>query len=160
MGKKFVSVTLDLDADTLKILERASAKRGSTVSHVAKELISKALHELIQSREDVLSVVEETLRVVGPDNGEFLDKLRALTRKEITQEEPRPMDGSCNEAQMALLVVEAGTEVFSSEHDFLEWLKYPAIALGKKTPLSLLSSPDGLRMVVDLLVRIDYGVPL
>ncbi|HXY61435.1 MAG TPA: hypothetical protein VEJ22_00750 [Nitrospirota bacterium] len=41
-----MSVTLDLDEETLKILESACTKRGSSVSKVAQELISKALQEI------------------------------------------------------------------------------------------------------------------
>ncbi len=46
MAKKFVSVTLDLDEETLKVLEGASLKKGSSLSDVAQELISKALQEI------------------------------------------------------------------------------------------------------------------
>jgi uncharacterized protein (DUF2384 family) len=159
MGKKFISVTLDLDEEIFKILERVSAKRGSSVSRVAHELISKALDELTQSREDVLSIVEEAIRAMGPDKGHLLDELLALTGKEATQEKQQPVDESFDEVQMARLVMRAGTEVFGSDQGFLQWLSYPVLALGDRTPLSLLSSPAGLRMVIDVLGRIEHGVP-
>jgi putative toxin-antitoxin system antitoxin component (TIGR02293 family) len=159
MDKKFVSVTLDLDEETFTILQKASAKRGSSVSRVAQELISKALQELKQSREDVLGIVEETLRAMGSDKAKLLDQLLALTGKEATQEKHRSVGDAFDEAQMALLVLQAGTEVFESEQEFMEWLRYPAFALGHKIPLGLLSSPAGLQMVIDLLVRIEHGVP-
>ena len=67
-----------------------------------------------QSREDVLSIVEEAIRAMGPDKGHLLDKLLALTGKEATQEKQQPVDESFDEVQMALLVMRAGTEVFGS----------------------------------------------
>jgi putative toxin-antitoxin system antitoxin component (TIGR02293 family) len=159
MDKKFVSVTLDLDEETFKILEKASAKRGSSVSRVAQELISKALHDSMQSRDGVLGIVEETLRAMGSDKAKVLDLLLALTRKEATQEKHRSVGDAFDEVQMALLALQAGTEVFESEQEFMEWLRYPAFTLGHKIPLSLLSSPAGLQMVIDVLVRIEHGIP-
>ncbi len=159
MGKKFISVTLDLDEEIFKILERASAKRGSTVSRVAHELISKALGELTQSREDVLRIVEEAIRAMGSDKGHLLDQLLALTAKEATQGKDQPVDEAFDEVQMALLVMRTGAEVFGSDQGFLQWLSYPVPALEDRTPLSLLSSPAGLWMVIDVLGSIEHSVP-
>ena len=92
MGKKFISVTLDLDEETLKILEKASAKRGSSVSHVSQELISKALHEHMQSREEVLRILEETIRAMGTEKSQLLDRVLARTGKEGPQGRSQPAD--------------------------------------------------------------------
>ena len=154
MGKKFVSVTLDLDEETHNILERASAKRGSTVSQMAHELISKALRELMPSREYVVRAVEEAIRTL-PDKGHLVDQLLALTGKAVEgKREP------ANEASdVALLVMQAGANVFGSEQGFLEWLSYSLPALEDKAPLSLLSSPAGLQKVIDVLGTIEHRVP-
>ncbi len=96
---------------------------------------------------------------MGPDKGHLLDELLALTGKEATQEKQQPVDESFDEVQMALLVMRAGTEVFGSDQGFLQWLSYPVPALEDRTPLSLLSSPTGLQKVIDVLGRIEHGVP-
>jgi len=154
MGKKFVSVTLDLDEETLIMLEQASAKRGSTISQMAHEFISKALHEIMPSRQDVLSAVEEAIR--GPcDKGRLLDQLSALAGKP-TEEKSEPADDA---SRIALLMMQAGANVFGSEQRFLEWLSYPLPALEDKAPFSLLSSPLGLQMVIDLLGTIEHRTP-
>jgi len=154
MGKKFVSVTLDLDEETLTILERASAKRGATVSQMAHELILKGLHELMPSPETVVGAVEEAIRAL-PDKGHLLDQLFALAGKDA-EEKREPT----NEAShMALLMMQTGANVFGSEQGFLEWLGYPTPALGDRTPLSLLSSSTGLQKIVDLLRTIERRVP-
>ena len=90
MGKKFVSVTLDLDEETLTMLEQASAKRGSTVSQMAHELISRALHELMPSRDDALRTVGETIQALS-DKGHLIDQLLALTGK-ATEGKREPVD--------------------------------------------------------------------
>ena len=156
MGQKFVRVTLDLDEGTLKILEMISAQRASSVSDVAQELISGAVHELMVSRENIVTMVQETLRAMGPDRGRIMESLLALGGKETSH---KPKDDTLDEAAMALLVIEAGSEVFGSEHEFLELLTHPVLALGNKIPLDLLSSPDGLQTIIDLLGRIQHGIP-
>ncbi len=154
MGKKFVSVTLDLDEQTLTMLEQASAKRGSTVSQMAHELISKALHEIMLSREDVLRAVEVAMRGLS-DKNRLLDQLFVLTGK-ATEKKSEPADEA---SHTALLMMQAGANVFGAEQEFLEWLSYPAPALEQRTPLSLLSSSAGLQKIVDLLGTIEHRIP-
>ena len=154
MGKKFVSVTLDLDEETLTILERASAKRSATVSQMAQELISKALHELMPSHQDVLGALKEAIRALS-DKSPLLDQLLALTGKAM-EGKREPVDDA---SDVALLVMQAGTKVFGSDQGFLEWLTYPVPALEDATPLSLLSSSSGLRKIIDLLGTIERRVP-
>ena len=56
-------------------------------------------------------------------------------------------------------VSEAGEEVFGDLNQFLRWLKEPCEALGNKRPIQLLQSFTGTKLVLDELVRIDYGIP-
>ena len=154
MGKKFVSVTLDLDEETLTMLEQASAKRGSTISQMAHEFISKALHEIMPSREDVLSAVEEAIRGLS-DKGRLLDQLFALAGK-AAEEKSEPSDEA---SHIALLMMQTGANVFGSEQGFLEWLSIPTADFEQKMPLSLLSSSAGLQKIVSLLGTIEHRVP-
>ncbi len=154
MGKKFVSVTLDLDEETLAMLEQASATRGSTVSQMAHELISKALREIMPFRKDVLRTAEEAIRGLS-DKRRLFDQLSALAGK-ATEEEGEP---SGEASHMALLMMQAGANVFGSEQAFLEWLSIPTPALEDSTPLSLLSSSAGLQKIVDLLGTTERRVP-
>ncbi|POF91297.1 antitoxin Xre/MbcA/ParS toxin-binding domain-containing protein [Pseudomonas putida] len=39
-----------------------------------------------------------------------------------------------------------------------EWLKRPAIGLGRRIPYSLLADAEGYRQVCEHLMRIEYGV--
>jgi len=56
-------------------------------------------------------------------------------------------------------VAETGEEVFGDLDKFLKWLKEPCEALGNKLPIFLLGSITGTMLVLDELVRIDYGIP-
>jgi putative toxin-antitoxin system antitoxin component (TIGR02293 family) len=55
-------------------------------------------------------------------------------------------------------VVAKGVKVFEDKDDFLAWMEQSNVALGGKTPLSLLRSRFGTQMVLDELGRIEHGV--
>lgn len=55
-------------------------------------------------------------------------------------------------------VVAKGVGVFKNREDFLSWMNQPSVALGNKTPLSLLNSRFGTEMVLDELGRMEHGV--
>ncbi len=56
------------------------------------------------------------------------------------------------------LLVARGVEVFESKEFFLSWLLQPCIALGGRTPQSLLSSRFGIGIILDELTRIEHGI--
>ena len=49
-------------------------------------------------------------------------------------------------------------EVFKTREKVSRWLATPVASLGDRTPLSLLSTPDGVAQVQDLLGRVEHGV--
>ena len=51
-----------------------------------------------------------------------------------------------------------GIEVFGDTAKFNQWLQRPNLALGKQPPIDLLDTSIGLDLVMDELIRIDYGV--
>lgn len=55
-------------------------------------------------------------------------------------------------------VLEKGMEVFSSRETLQTWLHTPLPAFGQQSPLSLLDTGFGARMVMDILGRIEHGV--
>lgn len=59
--------------------------------------------------------------------------------------------------RVASVVVRA-EETFSNLGKGLVWLKQPKISLGGETPLSLLDTEIGAKLVVDMLVRIGHGI--
>ena len=51
-----------------------------------------------------------------------------------------------------------GVDVFGSKEKFVNWLPHPNLALANKRPIYLLESQYGIDMVLDELIRIEYGV--
>lgn len=51
-----------------------------------------------------------------------------------------------------------GLAVFESDIKFNRWLRKPNAALHFQTPLSLLKSPTGIRLVGQVLGRIEEGI--
>ena len=49
-------------------------------------------------------------------------------------------------------------EVFGSREKALRWLKTPVRSLGDQTPLSLLTTTEGVARVQDILGRVEHGV--
>lgn len=50
-----------------------------------------------------------------------------------------------------------GQDIFGDQPTFENWLQRPQMALGMETPLSLLDTSEGFRMVNDVLSQIEYG---
>lgn len=50
-----------------------------------------------------------------------------------------------------------GTEVFDSVKTFNQWLKEPAFGLGNSTPLELMYTPGGISLIMEELLRIEFG---
>ncbi len=55
-------------------------------------------------------------------------------------------------------LVARGVEVFESKEFFLSWLLQPCMALGGRTPRSLVSSRFGIGIILDELTRIEHGI--
>jgi putative toxin-antitoxin system antitoxin component (TIGR02293 family) len=70
-------------------------------------------------------------KALAPREGEAVLKLEALYKK--------------------------GIEVFGNRDEFNGWLKEPAFGLGGQVPLELLSMSTGIDLVMQELVRIEFG---
>lgn len=51
-----------------------------------------------------------------------------------------------------------GDYIFDTKEQFCLWLELPNIALGNKSPLSIMNTMPGTDMVIDILGRIEHGV--
>ena len=66
-----------------------------------------------------------------------------------------------NVSERVLIIAEVlakGMDVFGSLDKLRNWLHTPSVALGRRTPLSLLDTSFGARMVSDELGRLEHGV--
>lgn len=56
-----------------------------------------------------------------------------------------------------LSLYKKGYEIFSSSEAFNQWLQLPAPGLGKIIPFDLLYTQGGINLVMEELIRIEYG---
>jgi antitoxin StbD len=55
-------------------------------------------------------------------------------------------------------VHQSGLELFGDEDKWKSWIKSPALALGGKSPESIMVTKEGINRVSDLLGQISHGV--
>ena len=130
-GEKVLGCRLESDLDFVELGTQGVTK--SALSHLAAHL-ALSWKQMAQ----LLPVTERTLQRYAPKQR----LSRAVSEQAI------------DIAQVAT----RGQEVFGDRALFLAWVDEPNTALGGRTPLSLLASRFGARMVLDVLGRIEHGV--
>lgn len=83
--------------------------------------------------------------------------LRTFQRLKLTPRKPLSREQSGRTWQLAEILAKA-IEVFGSQDEAEAWLERPAIALEQRRPIDLLATPPGVKLVEDLLGRIEHGV--
>jgi putative toxin-antitoxin system antitoxin component (TIGR02293 family) len=83
--------------------------------------------------------------------------LRTSQRMKAASGKPLTPEQSGRVWKFAEILAKA-TEVLGSQEDAEQWLERPAMALDQRRPIDLLATPAGMRLVEDLLGRIEYGV--
>ena len=119
------------ELDLYRISERGLPKRA--VTNLMKH-IGFSLHQMAE----LLPISERTLQRYGSN---------------------KLLDQSVTEHLLDVaMVVTRGTEVFGSKSKFLSWLESPVMALENRTPMELLDSRFGVKLVLDELGRIEHGI--
>jgi putative toxin-antitoxin system antitoxin component (TIGR02293 family) len=108
-----------------------------------------------------LTTLLSRLRVL-PRSGKRLESaigvsLRTMQRKKGDAAKRLTTEQAGRTWQFAEILARA-TRVLGSQEAAERWLERPAIGLDRKSPIDLLATPTGARMVDDYLTRIDYGV--
>ena len=98
----------------------------------------------------VLEISEPLERALGMS-------LRTLQRKAAGSQKPLNSEQSGRTWKFAEILAKA-TDVLGSQEAAEKWLETPAIGLDQRRPIDLLSTPAGVELVEDYLVRLDYGV--
>jgi putative toxin-antitoxin system antitoxin component (TIGR02293 family) len=69
-----------------------------------------------------------------------------------------PLDPTISEKLLKLFnLYDKGLSLFGPPEDFNRWMSLPAFGLGHQVPSSMLDSITGMELVMDELVRIEYG---
>jgi len=149
--------------------------RTLTVKKTAKErdqdaagFFQKAFHRKLKSEMDVIElskqgVTKGSLIYLGQCfefTPEKLARLLPVTLRTIQRyKTDQKFSPTVSEhiIQLARIMVK-GAEVFESRDNFMRWFNTPNVALGGKIPSELVTLQTGVQLVMDELVRIDYGV--
>ncbi len=83
--------------------------------------------------------------------------LRTYQRRQDAPDRPLSPEQSARTWKFAE-ILGRGTEIFGSQLEAEAWLERPAIALERRKPIDLLSTPAGVESVENLLTRLEYGV--
>jgi putative toxin-antitoxin system antitoxin component (TIGR02293 family) len=97
------------------------------LTHLKKEFLAQMLN--ISSK--TLDRYKQVEKQLTPAAGELMLKLFTLYKK--------------------------GEEIFGSPGEFQKWIEEPAYGLGYKAPKSVLQTSAGIELVIDELIRIEYG---
>jgi putative toxin-antitoxin system antitoxin component (TIGR02293 family) len=134
----------------------------------------RTLHRLVHSRLEAHDLLQEGLPndalnhlvnyvsiLRAPHHG-TLEKaigisLRTYQRRKDAPRKPLSPEQSGRTWKFAEILGRA-IEIFGSQAEAEEWLERPALALGQRRPIDLLSTPAGVESVEDHLTRLEYGV--
>jgi putative toxin-antitoxin system antitoxin component (TIGR02293 family) len=119
--------------------------------------IHQALTEGLSS--DALVQITEHTQLLSEDD--VLEAVgvsrRTLQRRKGESGQPLSSHQSGRTWKFAEILARA-TELFGDQREAEKWLSSPATALDQKRPLDMLQSPIGIKLLEDLLTRMDYGV--
>ncbi|HVB02217.1 MAG TPA: antitoxin Xre/MbcA/ParS toxin-binding domain-containing protein [Chitinophagaceae bacterium] len=70
----------------------------------------------------------------------------------------RPLGRIESEQLLQILALyKKGKEIFGTPNSFIGWLNVPAIGLGERTPFDLMHTPGGINLIMEELIRIEFG---
>jgi putative toxin-antitoxin system antitoxin component (TIGR02293 family) len=70
----------------------------------------------------------------------------------------RPLGRIESEQLLQILALyKKGLEIFGSSDAFNEWVHIPAFGLGARNPFDLMHTPGGINLIMEELIRIEFG---
>ncbi|MCE6992975.1 antitoxin Xre-like helix-turn-helix domain-containing protein [Dyadobacter sp. CY323] len=125
-----------------------------------------------QNVDSFLSLIEITQKGFPMSVAQRVQKKLSLSNKQFSQmlnlsestfqrriKSKSPLSTAESEKVVDLSrIIAKGIDVFESEEDLKTWLNSPALALGNKKPLDILSSSIGREEVLSVLFRIEHGI--
>ncbi len=122
------------------------------------------VHDLLQEGlpGHALKLLFDSVTILRAPHGGSLEKavgisLRTYQRRKDAPDKPLSPEQSGRTWKFAEILGRA-TELFGSQAEAEAWLERPAMALDRRKPIDLLSTPAGVEAVEDHLTRLEYGV--
>jgi putative toxin-antitoxin system antitoxin component (TIGR02293 family) len=74
------------------------------------------------------------------------------------EKEKKQMNSADSELLLKIIALfEKGIDLFATRDHFLKWLEKPAFGLGSLVPVDMMKTSGGIDLIMDELVRIEYG---
>lgn len=93
-------------------------------------------------------------------NKDFVAEMLNLSTKSVARyiNENRKLNASDSELIIKLLILhEKGVEIFGDSQEFTLWLNKPAYALDNVLPIDIISTSDGIDLILEEISRIEFG---
>jgi putative toxin-antitoxin system antitoxin component (TIGR02293 family) len=133
--------------------------KSSIYQQYEKELSNPVALVLKAAEGLAISVFDEIMRITALNKNQLAAFLDA-TPKTIDNYRLRRHKLGRNESEQLLQLMalyKKGQEIFGNSHAFNQWLKQPATGMGGIIPFDLLYTQGGINLVMEELIRIEYG---
>jgi putative toxin-antitoxin system antitoxin component (TIGR02293 family) len=91
---------------------------------------------------------------------EFLAGMLNISSKTLDRyrKAEKKLTPSASELMLKLYVLyQKGEKIFGNSDEFRKWIEEPAYGLGYKIPVSIMQTSAGIDLIMDELIRIEYG---
>jgi DNA-binding CsgD family transcriptional regulator len=141
-------------ADRYGLSPRESKVLAAFGSGKSEKDIGQLLQMSPRTVETYLANIQRKLQVVSRSaiGGIVVKAARGVVRDEGLETPPR------DEAYELTAAIDRATEVIGDRQEAMRWLGTPVRALNFTPPISLLSTPDGTRRVLEVLGQMEHGV--
>jgi putative toxin-antitoxin system antitoxin component (TIGR02293 family) len=152
----------ELPANKAAEIERVAALLGSyRVSH-HRLLDQLDVHEFLDRGLPWAAVTHLYKNITLLHRRDFFEHALGMNQRtfhcsKLTPEKPLNREQSGRTWKFVEIVAKA-IEVFGSQEEALAWLERPAFGLEQRRPIDLLSATASVKLVEDLLGRLEYGV--
>lgn len=85
----------------------------------------------------------------------FDTSVKTFQRYEKEDRKLNPQDSE--KALKIMALFEKGEDIFGNREQFRRWMDKPAFGLGQQMPFDLLHTSGGIDLIMDELIRIEYG---
>ncbi|MGB3585876.1 MAG: antitoxin Xre/MbcA/ParS toxin-binding domain-containing protein [Tunicatimonas sp.] len=107
-----------------------------------------------------VNVFFDLASIAGLKKQQLADEIFRVSLKTITryQKDNKRFDPRNSELALKLIVLyKKGVEIFGETQSFNRWLNKPAFGLGDQIPYQLMNTSTGIDLILEELIRIEFG---
>lgn len=134
-------------------------RKKSVFQQYAEELANPVALVLRAAEGLAVSVFDALLRATGLNKNELASFIDATPKTIDNYRTQRRKFGRIESEQLLQIMAlyRKGEELFGSAEAFNQWLREPAYGLGGLKPYDLMYTPGGIHLIMEELIRIEYG---